>query len=135
MTLSMIKLFIAILLTAHGLANLAGAFAPWTKTMQGFKDAPWLFSRSVTFQSGVGRAFSLVWLVSTICLVTAGIGLLLARPWWIPVAVAGCICSLAAIVPWWRAVVPGAYFGAVVDMIVSLLLVSPLKSALLQAIP
>ncbi len=129
----MIRLLIAILLIAHGLANLAGAFAPWTKTMQGFKDAPWLFSGSITFQSGVGRAFSLVWLASTVCLVAGGLGLLLAQPWWIPVAIAGCICSLAAIVPWWRAVVPGAYFGAVVDVVVSLLLISPLKSVLLQA--
>jgi len=131
----MIRFLIAILLIAHGLANLAGVFAPWTKTMQGFKDAPWLFSRNITYQSVAGRVFSLVWLASTICLVTAGAGLLLAQPWWIPPAIAGCLCSLAAIVPWWRAVVPGAYFGAVVDVIVSLLLISPLKSALLQAIP
>ncbi len=133
--INVIRLLIAIPLIAHGLANLAGAFAPWTKTLQGFKDAPWLFSQSITFQSGVGRAFSLVWLASTICLVAAGIGLLLARPWWIPVAVVGCICSLAAIVPWWRAVVPGTYFGAVFDVVVGLLLISPLKSVLLQAIP
>ncbi len=131
----MIRLFIAILLIAHGLANVAGVFAPWTKTMQGFKNAPWLFSRNITFQSSAGRAFSLVWLASTIGLVTAGVGLLLAQPWWTLAAVAGCLCSLAAIVPWLRAVVPGAYVGAVVDVIVSLLLMSPLKSALLQAIP
>jgi len=131
----MIRLFIAIPLIAHGLANLAGVCAPWTKTMQGFKDAPWLFSPNITFQSRAGRAFSLVWLSSTLCLLTAGIGLLCAQPWWIPLAIAGCMCSLAAILPWWRAVVPGAYFGAVFDVIVSLFLISPLKTILLQAVP
>ncbi len=130
----MLKIVIGVALIAHGLANLAGVFAPWTKGMSGFKDAPWLFSQSVTLQSGAGRAFSLVWLASTICLLTAGIGLLLTQPWWIPVAIAGSLCSLAAILPWWKAVVPGAYFGAFFDVVVSVVLLSPLKSALLRAI-
>ncbi|MBP1703795.1 MAG: hypothetical protein H6Q38_2902, partial [Chloroflexi bacterium] len=32
----MITYLIAIPLIAHGLANLAGVFAPWTKSRQGF---------------------------------------------------------------------------------------------------
>ncbi|OGO67000.1 MAG: hypothetical protein A2Z49_03545 [Chloroflexi bacterium RBG_19FT_COMBO_56_12] len=79
--------------------------------------------------------FSLVWLASTICPVSAGAGLLLGQPWWIPAAIAGSICSLVAILPWWKAVVPGAYFGAVFDVVVSILLLSPLRGLLLQAIP
>jgi len=121
----MLKYVIAIPIIVHGLANLGGVFAPWTKNMQGFKDAAWLFSQNTTFKSGVGKAFSLVWLASTICLVTAGAGLLLEQPWWVPVAIAGCICSLVAILPWWKAVVTGAYFGAVFDVVVSILLLSP----------
>ena len=131
----MLKYAIAISLIVHGLANLGGVFAPWTKDMMGFKDAPWLISQNITFKSGVGKAFSLVWLVSTICLVTAGAGLLLGQPWWAPTAIVGCICSLVAILPWWKAVVPGAYFGAVFDVVVSILLMSPLRGLLLQAIP
>ncbi len=128
------KIVIAIVLIAHGLANLAGVFAPWTKGMSGFKDAPWLFSKGITFNSGAGRASSLIWLASTAGLVAAGIGLLLGKTWWIPTATAGAICSLAAILPWWRAVAPGAYFGALVDTVVSIALLSPLKSALLRVI-
>ena len=128
------KIVIAIALIAHGLANLAGVFAPWTKGMSGFKDAPWLFSQGITLNSGVGRAFSLIWLASSACLVAAGIGLLLGQSWWTPIAIAGALCSLAAIVPWWRAVVPGAYFGALFDVVVSVVLLSPLKLALLRVI-
>jgi hypothetical protein len=124
----MLKYVIAIPLIMHGLANLGGVFAPWTKGMQGFKDVPWLFSQTITFKSGVGKAFSLAWLASTICLVAAGVGVLLGQPWWIPLAIAGCICSLAAILPWWKAVVPGAHFGAVFDVLVSILLLSPMKA-------
>ena len=131
----MLKFVIAIVLIAHGLANLGGVFAPWAKDMAGFKDAPWLFSQNITYKSGVGKAFSLVWLLSTACLVISGTGLLLNQPWWISVAIAGCICSLVSILPWWKAVVPGAYFGAVVDVVVSVFLITPLRSLILQAIP
>lgn len=131
----MLKYLIAILLIAHGLAHLAGVFAPWTKEMQGFKDVPWLFSRTITYKSTMGKAFSLVWLAASICLVIAGIGFLLGGSWWIAMAIAGCICSLVAILPWWNAVVPGARFGALFDILVLIVLISPLKTWLLQAIP
>ena len=131
----MVKYLIVIPLIMHGLANLGGAFAPWSKDLKGFKDTPWLFSPGITFKSGMGRAFSLVWLASTICLAAAGIGLLLGQPWWIPLAIAGCICSLVAILPWWKAVVPGAYVGAAFDLLMLILLASPLKSLLLPYLP
>lgn len=130
----MLKFIIAIPLIMHGLANLAGVFAPWTKEMNGFKNAPWLFSQSITYQSNIGRAFSLIWLASAVCLIIAGTGLIMGRPWWPPVAIAGCICSLFAILPWWRAVVPGAYFGAIFDLVVVILLASPLKEMLFRVV-
>ena len=126
----MIKFVIAIPLIMHGLANLAGVFAPWMKALQGFKDAPWLFSSGVTFASTAGKAFSLVWLASSICLVAAGVGLLMEQAWWSTAAVAGCLCSLAAILPWLKAVVPGAYVGAIFDVILLIYLLTPLKSML-----
>ena len=106
----MLKFVIAIPLFAHGLANLAGVFAPWQKT-QVFKDAPWIFSKNVTYNSWVGRAFSLVWLASSICLVAAGTGALLHQSWWLPLGIAGCVFSLGSILPWVKAVPPGLILG------------------------
>jgi hypothetical protein len=130
----MLKIVIAVVLIAHGLANLAGAAAPWTKTLQGFKDAPWIFSKRITFNSSVGRTNSLIWLFSSICLVAGGAGLLTLHSWWISAAVFGSVCSLAVILIWWKAIVPGARFGAVVDSAFIVLLTSPLKEALIQAL-
>jgi hypothetical protein len=49
-------------------------------------------------------------------------------------AILGCGCSLAAIATWLRAVPPGAYFGAVFDIVVITLLASPLGARLSQTI-
>jgi hypothetical protein len=130
----MLEYLIALPLTMHGLANLGGAIAPWTRDMQGFKDTPWLLSKNVTFKSPIGRAFSLLWLASTILLVAAGAGVFLQQPWWPSAAIVGCLCSFLSIVPWWKAVVPGAYFGAFFDLVVVLLLSSPVKETILTAL-
>jgi hypothetical protein len=131
----MLKFVIAIALIMHDLANLASVVAPWAKSMLGFKDASWLFSRNITYRSNVGRAFSLLWLVSTVCLLIAGVGLILEQPWWLPAVIAGCLCSFFAVVPWWKAVVPGAYFGAVFDALIIILLATPLSGLLLRSVP
>lgn len=80
----------------------------------------------MTYQSWAGKAFSLLWLASTVCLVAAGAGLFLHKSWWLSLAVAGCICSAVAILPWWKAVPPGARFGGIFDLAMILLLLSPL---------
>jgi hypothetical protein len=130
----MIRFVVGIPLILHGLANLTGVFAPWIKGGQGFKDAAWIFSPGVTYFSWVGKAFSLVWLASTICLVLAGIGAILQQPWWQTIAILGCSFSLLAIVPWWRAVVAGAYVGAIFDVLVIAVLISPLGVRIAQAV-
>ncbi len=130
----MLIYLIAIPLIAHGLANLGGVFAPWTKSLLGFADAPWLISGGITLGSGVGHASSLVWLASTACLVIAGAGIFSRQPGWQTLAIAGCVLSLAAILPWWRAVPPGAKFGAVFDLVMIGLLASPIGAQIAQAI-
>lgn len=130
----MYKFLIAIPLIAHGLANLGGVFAPWAKSMQGFKDAAWIFSKNVTYSSWAGRAFSLIWLASSLCLVASGAGALAKQSWWLPLGIAGCVFSLVSILPWIKAVPPGAYFGAFFDVVVILLLASPLGERIVQAV-
>lgn len=123
----MIVYFIAIPLIMHGLANLAGVFAPWTKNMQGFKNSTLVFSSGVLLNSTAGKLFSLIWLASSICLIFAGAGVLMHQTGWRWASVLGCVFSLVAILPWWKAVPPGARFGAVpFDILVIGLLSSPL---------
>ena len=121
----MLNYILAIPLIAHGLANLAGVIAAWTGNPSGFTDSPLLLSSSITLQTGIGRAFSLIWLLSTVVLVGAGIGVATHQNWWRSAAIMGAAFSMVAIVPWWNAVPPGARFGALFDLIVIVLLVSP----------
>ena len=125
---------IAIPLIGHGLAHLSGVFAPWSNGAQGFTDAAWLFSNGVTFHSVFSRIYSLVWLAATAGLVLAGVEVILRQKNWIPIAIAGCLLSLAAIVPWWRAVPPGAKVGVAFDLILLVLLLSPLGAKIAQMI-
>jgi hypothetical protein len=122
---------VGVLLIGHGLANMAGAMAPWTKSTQGFSDRPWIFSRGITLRSTVGRLFSLAWLLSTIGLVAGGVGLLTGQVWWWTAALIGALASLVAIVPWWRTVPPGARAAAVIDVILYGFLLSPVSSQIL----
>lgn len=123
---------IAIPLIFHVLANVAGVFSAWSKSMQGFTNSAWLFSSGVVLKSTLGQVFSLVWLASTLCLVSAGVGLLLHQPWWKFIAILGCCFSLAAIVSWWKAVPGGARFGAIFDMLMLILLLLPLGARIAQ---
>jgi len=122
------RYILAVVLIGHGLANMAGVMAPFTKSAQGFSDRPWIFSKGITLRTTVGRLWSLVWLLSTIGLVAGGIGLLTGQAWWRTAALAGALASLLAIAPWWRTVPPGARAAAVIDMILYGFLLSPLSS-------
>ncbi len=130
----MIIYLIAIPLIAHGLAHLSGVFAPWTPGGQGFADAAWLFSNGVTYHSMVSRVYSLIWLAASAGLVLAGVEVFLRQRLWIPLAIAGCLLSLAAIVPWWMAVPPGAKVGVAFDLVVLALLLSPLGAKIAQMV-
>ena len=133
--MSYLRYVVAVPLVFHGLANLAGLFAPWTGGAgQDFSGRPWIFSSGVTLPSPVGRAWSLLWLVSTIFLVGAGIGVIAHQQWWRALAIAGCAVSLVSIVPWWNTVPPGARFGAIFDVIVIAVLVSPLGARIAAAV-
>ena len=128
------KFVFAFPLIMHGLANLAGFFEAFGRAPRGFNDKPWIFSRGVKLQSAIGRSFGILWLLSTICLVGAGLGVIFQHEAWVLAAIVGAVCSLLAILPWWNTVVPGARFAAFFDVIVIAVLLSPLREQIIRLI-
>ncbi len=106
------KFIFAFPLIMHGLANLAGFFEAFGKTPRGFDDRPWIFSPGVKLQSMPGRLFGMLWLLSALFLVGAGLAIIFGQSWWVTAAIIGAVCSLLVILPWWHMVVPGARFAA-----------------------
>jgi hypothetical protein len=129
----MIRFVFAIPLIVHGLAHLSGFFASWTTASAGYPiDRPWLFSPHVTLTSPIGKAFGLLWLVAAAGLAGSGLGLLFLQEWWTALAAAAAVVSLVVIVPWWRTVPPGAWVGAGFDVLVIVLLLTPVKNRIIE---
>jgi len=128
------KFVFAFPLIMHGLANLAGFFEAFRKAPRAFNDRPWIFSPGVKLQSAIGRLFGILWLLSSLCLVGAGLAIVFGQSWWVSAAIAGAVCSLLTIVPWWNAVVPGARFAVFFDLAVIGILLSPLRGQIEQLI-
>ncbi len=126
------KFIFAFPLIMHGLANLAGFFEAFSKSPHDFNDKPWIFSPGVKLQSAIGRLFGMLWLLSTLCLVGAGVALIFQQSWWALAAIGGAVCSLLAILPWWNTVVPGARFAAIFDLALIAVLLSPLRQQIVQ---
>lgn len=121
----MLRYLIVFLLVAHGLAHVTGLLGAFGSGEQAFQDRSWIFSQDVTARSPVGRAWALLWLVALVGLAGAGLGLLFRQDWWSSLAVAGAVVSLVAIVPWLRVVPPGAWAGALFDLLITVALLFP----------
>ena len=104
----------------HGLAHLSGFFAAWTKAEVGYPARPWLFSKNVMLKSPLGKVFGLLWLVAAVALAAGGFGLAFGHSWWVPATLVGAAVSLFVILPWLRSVPPGAWAGAVFDLVIFL---------------
>lgn len=130
----MLKVVFAFLLVMHGLAHITGLLGHWTSGPSGFPDGPWLFSTGVTARSAVGRAWGLLWLLALVGLVGAGLGLGFKQAWWPSLALAAAVVSLVAIVPWLKVVPPGAWAGALLDLLIVLALVSPWAERIVEAL-
>jgi hypothetical protein len=127
----MFRFFLALPLIGHGLAHVSGFIATWTNNDAGFAPRPWIFSNGVTLGSPLGKVFGLLWLAAAAALAGSGAGLILQETWWVTLAVLGSILSLLVIVPWWNSVPPGAKIGAAFDVILLVVLLTPLKDWLL----
>jgi hypothetical protein len=97
----------------HGLAHVSGFTTAWTSKNADFKDEPWLFAKGIPLHTRAGKTFGLLWLLAAVLLIASGIGLLLRGLCWPTLAPIGSVVSLVAIVPWWRAVVPGVKAGRI----------------------
>jgi hypothetical protein len=75
-----------------------------------------------------------LWLVALVGLVGAGLGLLFGQAWWPSLAVAAAVVSLVAILPWVRLVPPGAWAGALLDLLIIVALLSPWADRLLEVL-
>lgn len=67
-------------------------------------------------------------------LVAGGVGLVANQPWWVTMTLIGSVLSLVAVVPWWNTVVPGARIGLVFNLLILIMLLTPLKDWLLNLI-
>lgn len=123
-----LKWLFGLALIGHGIGHLTGVMAAWIKGGAGFKPTPWIFSPNVTITSPIGKVFSIIWLAATVVLVLAGVGLLINQAWWLTLAIAGAVISIIAIFPWWNTVVPGAKAGFVFNLLVLIVLLTPLRS-------
>jgi hypothetical protein len=130
----MLKYIVGFGLIVHGLAHISGLLGLLTSGTQAFPDKAWLFSEGVTARGTFGKAFSLVWLVALVGLIAAGAGLVLGQSWWPTVSVVAAGASLLAIVPWLRAVPPGAWAGGVLDLLILMALLGPWAERIVEAL-
>ena len=130
----MIRFLVAIPLIMHGLANLGGALAFGGKTPEGFSTQPSVISSKLYMNSSLGRLWGVVWLLSALALVVAGLAAIFQRESWLTLSILGTTLSIAAIAPWWNTVPPGARFGAIFDLFALAVLLSPISAWLTAAI-
>jgi hypothetical protein len=119
------KILIGVVILMHGLAHFSGVGAAFAKTGAGFRDEPWLFSQNVFHRGAIGKLWAVFWLAAAVLLVTSAIGLMLGKGWWPTFAIVGAAVSLLAVVPWWKAVFPGARMGALLDVAILVALLGP----------
>ncbi len=130
----MYRIIFSIPIIVHGLAHISGFLAAWTAIDVGYNERPWLFSSSVNLDSPIGKLFGVLWLVAAVGLVSSGLGLLLRQDWWPTVAVLAAAISLVVIVPWGQTVPPGARIGAGFDLLVIIVLQTPIRDRLLDLV-
>ncbi len=130
----MLKYVFAFLIVMHGLAHMTGILGTLVAGEQAFGDEPWIFSRNVTAQSALGKAWSFIWLLALLALVGTGLGLLFGLEWWPSLAIAAAGVSLLAILPWLRVVPPGAYAGAFLDAAIVVSLLAPWADRVVAAV-
>jgi hypothetical protein len=73
-------------------------------------------------------------LAAALGFIGSALGIVFRQGWWPPIAMVSASISLLVIVPWWQTVPPGARFGAFFDLVMLVMLLSPLQRTLLQTL-
>ena len=128
----MFRIIIAIPLITHGVAHISDFIAAWASGGKELSPKPWIFPSDFTLSRTGIRAYALLWLFAALCFACAGLAILFGQVWFPTIAIIGAVLSLLAIVPWWNTVQFSAKTGAIFDMIVLLVLFSPLREKLIE---
>lgn len=121
----MLETIAALVLLGHGLGHTTGAAGAWSTLETGFSDRPWVFGGDVRLDSPVGKAFGLVFLLTTALFVISSAEAFMGSDLWRTFALAGSVASIACVVPWWNTVILGARLGVFLDLAVILVLLVP----------
>lgn len=114
------------MLIAHGIGHAIGFLGPWFGLYQGTNDKPWILPGEQPLSSRAGRAWGVIWLAAMLLFIGSGIGVFMDGIWWRTLAIIGSAVSIAAIVPWWNTVLPGAKAGVALDVAILLVILLPL---------
>ena len=119
------KYILVFVIFMHGMAHISGFIASWSKLDTGYTDKPWIFPGNFSLHSAVGKAWGLLWILAMLGLVGTSLGIIFSQNWWPSLAMAAAVISLVAIFPWWQSVPAGAKAGALFDILIIVVLLSP----------
>ena len=123
----MYRFVFGVLLVSHGIAHIFDFIAIQTPGGEGIKDV----SKASPSRS---RVVLLLWLAAAWMLMGSGLGIFLGKDWWTTLAIIGAVLSLGAIVPWWNRVRRSAKLGVILDVLIIVGLLSPLREKILELI-
>jgi hypothetical protein len=130
----MYRFIFGILLVTHGLAHIFDLIALLTSGGGGKDDKSGASSSRSTLTTTRSRVIALFWLAAAWTLTGSGVGIFLRKDWWPTIALSGSVLSLAAIVPWWNRTRRSAKLGVILDVIIIVGLLTPLKEKIFELI-
>ncbi len=130
----MYRFVFGVLLVSHGIAHIFDFIATQTPGRVGVKEKTKATSSRNTDSRPGSRAIVLLWLAAAWLLMGSGLGIFLGKDWWTTLAIIGAVLSLGAIIPWWNRVRRSAKLGVILDVIIIVGLLTPLKEKVIELI-
>ncbi|NIM92422.1 MAG: DoxX family membrane protein [Anaerolineales bacterium] len=128
----MYRFVFGILLVSHGLAHIFDFIA--LQKYVGEEDKVRTSSSRSRLGGSRSCATGLMWIAAAWALVGSGIGIFLGKDWWSTIAIVGAVLSLGAVIPWWNRTRRSAKLGVVLDVIIIVVLLTPLKETIFELI-
>ena len=120
------RIILAVLLLAHGIAHLPGFLVSWR--LRSFPEMPYrttVLGGAVDIGDGGAKAIGVAWLVLSVLFVVAAAATLMRATWWQPFVYTALGLSTALCVLGW----PDARLGLVANAVVLILVVSGVRAA------